>query len=137
MTQHESNSTIPQAVRDLIASKVGLFDQYMLMQTGDSAYTALIRNTTTQDVQQIAVYRETAYNGPWRVVYIDDSSWAYTMSNEYYVYSNVGYGTALDLPVVEHFTAIASGVLACALMLAILFKGVLFPCLLGRKRKDF
>lgn len=133
MTQYEEYGTIPQAVRDLIANKVSLLDQYILMETRDREYTALIRSTSTDKVRQIVVY----YNeGVYNVAEMD-GVWEWDVTNEYYVYSNVGYGAALDLPVVEGVTAHATIIMCCALMFAIVFKGVLFPCLLGGKRKGF
>lgn len=133
MTQFEDYGTIPQAVRDLIANKVSLLDQYILMETRDREYTALIRNTSTDKVRQIVVY----YNeGVYNVAEMD-GVWEWDVANEYYVYSNVGYGAALDLPVEEGVTAHATIIMCCALMFAIIFKGVLFPCLLGHKRKGF
>ena len=42
MTQYENNSSIPQAVRDIVANKISLLDSYILMQTAEQEYTALI-----------------------------------------------------------------------------------------------
>lgn len=134
MTQYTEYGTIPQAVRDLVANKVKLLDQYILMQTGQYEYTALILNTSTDEVTQIRVYRESSY-GTYRVE-TSTGSWDWSLTNEYYCYSNVGYGASLDLPVMEGVTAHATVILSCALMFAIIFKGVLFPCL-ARKRKGF
>lgn len=126
MTQYTEYSSIPQAVRDLVANKVSLLDSYILMQTGESEYTALINKPGLNQCEQIRVYRSTTY-GAYDVD-ITDGTWEYTVSNEYYCYSNVGYGASLDLPVVEGVTAHASVILACTLMLAIVFKGALFKC---------
>lgn len=133
MTQYTQYGTIPQAVRDLVANKVSLLDQYILMQTRDLEYTALIRNTSTDKVTQLVIYRD---DGVWQV-YKSEGVWDWEVSNEYYCYSNVGFGSALDLPVMEGVTAHSTIIMCCALMFAIIFKGVLFPCLLGRKRKGF
>ena len=128
MTQYsDSYGSIPQAVRDLVANKVSLLDSYILMQTGEYEYTALIYKPGLNQCQQIRVYRTSNYGS--YAVEITDGTWEYSVSNEYYCYSNVGYGASLDLPVVEGVTAHASVILACALMLAIVFKGVLFKCL--------
>lgn len=131
MTQYTDYGSIPQAVRDLVANKCKLLDQYILMQTGQTEYTALIRNPNTKEVTQIHVYRASNY-GTY-LVDITEGAWDFSVTNEYYCYSNVGYGAALDLPVIEGVTAHATVILACVLMFAIVFKGVLFPCL-RRKR---
>lgn len=129
MTQYTEYGSIPQAVRDLIANKISLLDSYILMQTGDQQYTALI-NKPALGCKQYVISRTNNY-GQYSVSE-SVGTWNYSVRNEYYVYSNVGYGAALDLPVVGHSIAHASVILACALMLAIVFKGALFPCL--RKR---
>lgn len=130
MTQYETYSTIPQAVRDLVANKISLLDFYILMQTGQYEYTALIYKPGLNVCKKYVISRDdgSAYNSIYRVVESEDT-FEYTVTNEYYCYSNVGYGAALDLPVAELATSHASVILACALMLAIVFKGVLFPCL--------
>ena len=42
MTQYTDYGSIPQAVRDLIANKISLLDSYILLQTGEYEYTALV-----------------------------------------------------------------------------------------------
>ena len=132
MTQYADYGSIPQAVRDLVANKISLLDEYILLQTGSAEYTALIRHPG-KDVQQIVISRASNY-GVYHVS-ISDGTWDYTVINECYCYSNVGYGASLDLPVMEGVTAYATVILACALMFAIIFKGVLFPCLKHSKRR--
>lgn len=129
MTQHDEYSSIPQAVRDLVANKISLLDSYILFQTGDNQYTALV-NKPALGCRQYTISRVANY-GQYKVVE-SVGEWQYTVKNEYYCYSNVGYGAALDLPVVDLCIAHSSVILACALMLAIVFKGVLFPCLKKR-----
>lgn len=126
MTQYTEYGSVPQAVRDLVANKISLLDSYILMQTGSAEYTALIYKPGLNECQQIRVYRSSNY-GSYDVE-IAEGTWDYTVSNEYYCYSNVGYGASLDLPVTEGVTAHATVILACALMLGIVFKGVLFKC---------
>lgn len=132
MTQYTDYGSIPQAVRDLVANKISLLDEYILMQTGSAEYTALIKSPG-QEVQQIVISRASNY-GAYNVV-ISDGSWDYSVTNEYYCYSNVGYGASLDLPVMEGVTAHATVILACALMFGIVFRGVVFPWLNRAKRR--
>lgn len=130
MTQYSSYSSIPQAVRDLVANKISLLDSYILMQTGEYEYTALVYKHGLNDCRQYTFTRANNY-GQYNVSE-SAGTWDYTVNNEYYCYSNVGYGAALDLPVVGLSIAHSTVILACALMLGIVFKGVLFPC---RKRR--
>lgn len=127
MVQYNDPSSVPQAVRDVVANKCHLLDQYILMQTGQYEYTALIHNPVLDETQQLVFTRGSNYSA-YNVVQTV-GVWDYTVTNEYYCYSNIGYGAALDLPVVEGIQAHAGAVLVCVLMLAIMFKGVLFPCL--------
>lgn len=129
MTQYNDYSSIPQAVRDLVANKISLADSYILLQTGEYQYTALV-NKPALGCRQYTITRGSNY-GQYTVVETE-GEWQYTVTNEYYCYSNVGYGAALDLPVVDLSIAHSSVILACALMLAVVFKGVLFPCLKKR-----
>lgn len=133
MVQTTEYSSIPQAVRDLVANKCHLLDEYILFQTGTTEYTALIRNPVTKEVTQYRFYRTNNYST--YSVAQTAGVWEYTVNNEYYCYSNIGYGAALDLPVVEGLQAHAGAVVVCVLMLVIMFKGVLFPCLERVKRR--
>lgn len=128
MTQYTDYGSIPQAVRDLVANKISLLDSYILMQTGQYEYTALINRPGLNRCDKVVISRTSNYNSDYSVV-ISTGEWDFNVTNEYYCYSNVGYGAALDLPVVAGVTAHASVILSCALMLAIVFKGVLFKCL--------
>lgn len=132
MVQYNELHQIPQIVRDLVANKVALLDQYMLCQTGEREYTALIYNTSTKECRQIKVTCGEENNVYTMEEFV--GTWDYTIVNECYVYSNVGQGAALDLPVVAGVTAHASMILCCALMFAIVFKGVLFPCLKPKRK---
>lgn len=128
-------ASIPQAVRDIVAAKVALMDQYVLMQTGSQEYTALVYNPVNHECTQYRFYRTENY-GSWFVETTKGAEWNFQIGNEYYTYTNMGYGALLDLPVNAGVTAWSAIILSIALMFAILYKGVLFPCLLGRKRKD-
>lgn len=129
MTQYTTSySSIPQAVRDVVANKISLLDSYILMQTGENEFTALVNKPGLNECRQYTFTRTGNYGSQYAVVE-SVGQWDYTVRNEYYCYSNVGYGSALELPVVDLSIAHSSVILACAIMLAIVFKGVLFPCL--------
>ncbi len=129
MTQYTDYGSIPQAVRDLVANKISLLDSYILMQTGEYQYTALV-NKPALGCKQYVIQRGNNYG--LFTVKESPGVWDYTVTNEYYCYSNVGYGAALSLPVTDLSIAHATVIVSCALMLAIVFKGVLFPCLKKR-----
>lgn len=127
MVQYEIYGTIPQTVRDLIANKCKLLDLYILFQTGENEYTALIFDQVTKETTQYVFTRSSNY-GAYSVT-ISEGVWEYTVNNEYYTYSNVGYGVALDLPVTDGVIAHCSIFITCALIFAILFRSILFPWL--------
>lgn len=123
MTQYTDYGSIPQAVRDLVANKISLLDSYILLQTGEYEFTCLV-NKPGIGCKQYVVRRASNYG---QYTFSEsEGTWEYTITNEYYCYSNVGYGAALSLPVAELATAHACVIMSCALMLAIVFKGVLF-----------
>lgn len=130
MTQYTEYSSVPQAIRDIVANKIQLLDQYILFQTAQNEYTALVHNPVTKVTTAYTFNRANNYSQ--YDVREAAGEWEYVVRNEYYCYSNIGYGAALDLPVVQGVTAYSGVVLCCVLMLAVMFKGVLFPCL--RKR---
>lgn len=130
MTQYTDYGSIPQAVRDVVANKISLLDSYILMQTGEYEYTALV-NKPGIGCRQYTVRRTNNYNQ--YTVTESAGDWEFSVRNEYYCYSNVGYGAALSLPVVDLSIAHSTVIMACALMLAVVFKGVLFQCLKKRR----
>lgn len=130
MTQYTDYGSIPQMVRDIVANKCSLLDEYILIQTGQYEYTALIRDVITDEVTQLVFTRTSNYS----IYTVDqtEGTWDYSVSNEYYCYSNVGLGAALDLPVMDGVQAHASVVFTVVLMFLIVFKSTLFPF---RKKK--
>lgn len=131
MVQYEEYGLIPETVCDVVANRVSILDQYVLFQTGEFEYTALIKNTSTGKVTQLRFYRINTYNQ--YAVEETEGTWEFSYHNEYYTYSNLKFGSSLDLPVMDGVTAYATTILSVALMFAIVYKGVLFPCL-SRKR---
>lgn len=130
MDQYDEYSTIPQQVRDIVANKCSLLDQYILFQTGEREYAALIRDIVTGEVRWYGFSRSEDFG--YYTVLETEGAWEFTVRNEYYCYSNVGYGAALDLPVMEGVQAHAAVVFTVVLMFLVVFRSALFPF---RKRK--
>lgn len=131
MTQHDEYSTIPQQIRDIVANKVKLLDEYILFQTGEYEYTALIHDLITDEVTRLSFSRSENY-GVYAVSQ-SEGVWEYTVRNEYYCYSNIGYGAALNLPVIEGIQAHSAAVLTSVLMFLVVFRSLLFPFQKRRK----
>ncbi len=123
----DSYSSPSTQIQNLIANKISLLDQYILMQTGQYEYTALVYNPNSKKCIQYTISRKSTsgYSNYYEITE-KTADFEYNVSNEYYVCSNVGYGTALDLPVYDGVIS-HSLIIICLLMLfAVVFKGALF-----------
>ena len=131
ITQYADSYSNPSVdIQNLIANKCSILDRYVLMQTGEYEYTALVYNPCTKKCTQYTISRisQSGYNNRYKIT-SKDSTFDYNVTNEYYVYSNDGIGKALNLPVTESVTSFSLLIIACSLMFGIVFKGVLFKCL--------
>ena len=123
-------SSVDSATQAVIANKISLLDKYVLMQTGEYEWTALVKNTMSKKTTKYTITRNSSgYSSPYSVSAAENADFDYNITNEYYVYSNVGQGRSLDLPVHNGVQSHALAIMCCALMFAIVFKGVLFRCL--------
>ena len=140
ITQYtDTYSSASSEIQNLVANKIALLDQYILMQTGQYEYTALVYNPNTKECTEYTISRSSSgsYNTQYSVSEAA-ADFAYTVSNEYYVFSNIGYGKSLDLPVYDGVISHCLMIICCMLMFAVVFKGALFPCIKAiRKRLRF
>lgn len=133
ITQYSEYGTVSADIQALIASKISALDKYVLMRTGDNEYTALVHNPLSKETTQYIVSRTGQnYGNIWQVRTVENVDYRFNISNEYYVYSNEGYGRMLDLPCYEAMSSFSLALIACAMILCIAFKGVLFKCLKRR-----
>lgn len=132
ITQYsESYSSIGSDIQNIVANNVKALDSYILMQTDQYEYTALIYNNASKECEKLVFSRSSSssYNSIYTVTHSTDT-FDYEITNEYYVYSNVGQGKSLDLTnLYTGITAHATAVIMCVICFAIVFKGVLFKCL--------
>lgn len=126
MIQYSSYSTIPQQIRDVVANKVSLLQEYILIQTGEYEYEALIHDLVTDEVTMLRFTRANNYS-TYTVEQLEGVDFEYTVTNEYYCYSNVGLGAALDLPVYEGVQSHAAALLVVVIMFLMVFRSALFP----------
>lgn len=124
--------SISSDIQNIVANKCSILDRYILMQTGEYEYTALVYNPCTKKCSQYTFTRIYGNNSRYEVSK-SQGTFEYQVNNEYYVYSNDGYGRSLNLPVTNSVIAFSLLIISCTLMFAIVFKGVLFKCL-RRKR---
>lgn len=133
ITQYtDKYSNIPSQVVSIVNNKCSLLDKFIIMQTGDRQYTALVYNVCSKKGKQYVFSRP--YNDSYFTVSESDiSSFDYSVSNEYYVYSNDGIGQTVDLMVYHGSTAHAVVIVSLFVMFAVIFKGALFKCLRLRR----
>ena len=134
-TQYDDAGTISADIQSIVANSVSLLDLYVLMQTGEYEYTALIKNLANKEVETITITRSSSnYSSKYSVRREIGSDFDYSYSNEYYCYSNCGFGRALDIPSYEGIRTYGLTGLTVLIFFMVVFKGALFKCLENRKR---
>ena len=133
--QSTDYGSISADIQNLVANSVSVLDQYILMQTGEYEYTALIKNMASRDVEKITVTRDSNnYSSRYSVKRENGSDFDFKVTNEYYVYSNVGYGKSLNIPSYEGIRTYGLTALTVLVFFMVVFKGALFKCLDNRRR---
>lgn len=126
----DSYNSVGSDIQNLVANSVSILDQYILMQTGEYEYTALIKNMASKDVEKIVISRVYTSNDRYYSVNRQNGSdFDFNVSNEYYVYSNVGYGKSLNIPSYEGIRTYGLTGITVLLFFMVMFKGALFKCL--------
>lgn len=134
-TNSSGYSSTDSNVQTTVANKISLLDQYILMQTDEYEYTALVRNPFTKNTTQYKFTRNGNYSSAYSLEVTKGVAWDYTVTNEVYIFSNMGQGRALDLPVYEGVISHSLIIICCTMLFAIVYKGVLFKCLDRMKRR--
>lgn len=134
-TNTSGYSVTDSTVQSTISNKISLLDQYVLMQTGEYEYTALVRNPFTKKTTQYTFTRDNNYSSAYTLNITEGVEWDFNITNEVYVFSNMGRGRALDLPVYDGVISYSLIIICCAMLFAIVYKGVLFKCLDRVKRR--
>ena len=103
----DSYSSASADIQNIVANDISLLENYILLQTGQNEWTALISSVGTNKTRKIRIYRinQSGYNNQYQVERTDNQTFEANIENEYYVYSNVGYGKSLNLPVYEGATS--------------------------------
>ena len=130
ITQYSEYGSISADIQNLVANNVSLLDHYILMQTGQYEYKALIKNLASKEVEQITFTRNSEnYNSRYSVKRTQVQNFDYNVSNEYYVYSNVGVGKSLEIPAYEGARTYGVTALTVLVFFMVVFKGALFKWL--------
>lgn len=123
MNQYTATYSTPSTdIQSIFANKVSIVDKYVLCQTGQNEYTGLIYNAATKNTTQVVFSRPNVTGSNyWTVKESSVSSFDYNITNQYYCFSNVGYGRALTLPVHDSMISISCTVLCCLCVLLTVF----------------
>ncbi len=121
ITQYD-NQTIPSTVLDLLLSKVRFGEEYIIFSTGENEYSLLVKDYFTNDAYLYTVSRSGSnYNYQWVLSSPASTTFDYSVSNEYYVHSNVGVGTRDVLPITQDVQAYSDMVILLILIFFLLF----------------
>lgn len=132
ITQYSESYSSPSSdIQNIVANSVSLLDKYVLVQTGDNEYTALIKNMASKEIEQIKVYRMsgTGYNNRYAVERKEVQDFSWSIPYEYYAYSNCGLGKSLNIPAYDGALTYGVTALTVLVFFAVIFKGALFKCL--------
>lgn len=132
VTQYtDGYGSISADVQNIVANSVSVLDLYVLMQTGEYEYTALIKNMASKEVEEITISRTSGsnYSTTYSVTRKDVDEFDYKVSNEYYTFSNCGFGKSLDIPAYEGIRTYGLTALTVLVFFMVVFKGALFKCL--------
>lgn len=135
-SQYINSSSIPSSVINISNNKVGVLDDYILYCTGEYRYSLLIKSRLPGQTAKLYTFSRSSSGGYnyYTVFFTDNVPFEYNVANEYYVYSNIGYGQALSPVCWQGIQTFSLAGITCALFLAIVFKGGLFKCLRLKKR---
>lgn len=104
-------------------------DNYLIMQDGQYSYVCLVDRVVGDDYL-IRVSRSTSSTSVYTSEKVVTEDLSYTVYNDYYVYSNMGIGSKLDIdysPFICGFLAVLCGALA--------FNAIFGGVLLRRKKR--
>jgi hypothetical protein len=123
-TNNGSYSTVPNAAISIVANRVGMLDSYIMFCTAENEYTALI-NPIVGKPFKVVLSRDNSgnYNYVWRVSETETADTNYTLSNEYYCYSNIRVG--------QHYPIDYSGLLTAVVCICATY--AFFARLIGTK----
>lgn len=121
ITQYD-NQSVPTAVLDIMLSKVRFGEEYIIFATSENEYSMLVKDYFTNKADLYTVSRRGSnYNYEWVVSSSSDSKFDYSVSNEYYVHSNIGIGIRDVLPITQDVQAYSDMVLLLVLIFFLIF----------------
>lgn len=127
ITQWSDNGSyfsVPSAAISVVANRVGMLDSYIMFCTGENEYTALINPIVGKPFKVVVSrFNSGNYNYVWLVSETEVPDTNYTVSNEYYCYSNIRLG--------QHYSIDYSGLLTAVICICATY--AFFSRLIGPK----
>lgn len=127
ITQWSDNGSyfsVPSAAISIVANRVGMLDSYIMFCTDENEYTALISPVVGKPFKVVVSRGNSGnYNSVWRVSETEVTDTNYTVSNEYYCYSNIRLG--------QHYSIDYSGLLTAVICICATY--AFFSRLIGSK----
>ena len=125
MKEQDTNYTLPpSAVQNIIAGNIGLGESYILYETAENEFTTLIKKPFSGEYREIRIYKDNQYNSVWNIERKEVENGNYKVNNEYYTYSNIGYGQPLNLPIYEQITSYSTIMLCSIILITFVFRKV-------------
>lgn len=118
----DSYSSAPAQVISVLENKIGVFDQYFLMQTGQYVWTAWVKSPIRQEYDVYTFTRGNQHSYSYFLSASSSASLDANFSNEMYVYSNMGLGGSLTCSQLDYFTAYSSMAIICIISIYTFFR---------------
>lgn len=118
----DSYSTAPAQVISVLENKIGVFDQYFLMQTGQYVWTAWVKSPIRQEYDVYTFTRGSKNSYAYSLSISSSGSMEANFSNEMYVYSNMGLGGSLICSQLDYFIAYSSMAIICIISIYTFFR---------------
>lgn len=123
-TDNGSYFMVPSAAISIVANRVGMLDSYIMFCTAENEYTALINPIVGKSFKVVVSRGDSGnYNYVWRVSETETGDTNYTVSNDYYCYSNIRLG--------QHYPIDYSGLLTAVVCIFATY--AFFSRLIGAK----
>ena len=118
----DSYSIAPSQIISVLENRIGIFDQYFLMQTGQYVWTAWVKSPIRSEYDVYTFTRGSQYSSSYSLSISSSASLDADFSNEMYVYSNLGVGGSLTCSQLPYFTAYSSMAIICIISIYTFFR---------------
>ena len=123
MIQYTGSYSTPAGMA-YFSNKIGLSDDFVVMQTGQYEYQCFVGDYENGNGVLYTLARTGTSSGAYTTTSEDVTGETFTYSNEYYMYSNVGLGQAYALPSANNYMVVLLGFLVVFEVVKLAFGGL-------------